>query len=74
MSNMGMFGMGSWVGIVSALLFVASFYFTLTFFEQLKLEDGRVSKQAKIAAVICLAVALLLPVVYQLYFVNEMMR
>ncbi len=74
MSNMGMFGMGSWVGIVSALLFVASFYFTLTFFEQLKSEDGRVRKQSKIAAVICLTVALLLPAVYQLYFVNEMMR
>lgn len=74
MSNMGMFGMGSWMGIVSALLFVASFYFTLTFFEQLKSEDGRVRKQSKIAAVICLTVALLLPAVYQLYFVNEMMR
>lgn len=74
MSNMGMFGMGSWMGIISALLFVASFYFTLTFFEQLKSEDVRVRKQAKIAAVICLAVALLLPAVYQLYFVNEMMR
>lgn len=74
MSNMGMFGMGSWMGIISALLFVASFYFTLTFFEQLKSEDVRVRKQSKIAAVICLAVALLLPAVYQLYFVNEMMR
>lgn len=74
MSNIGMFGMGSWMGIVSALLFVASFYFTLTFFEQLKSEDGRVRKQSKIAAVICLTVALLLPAVYQLYFVNEMMR
>ena len=74
MSNMGMFGMGSWMGIVSALLFVASLYFSLTFFEQLKSEDGRLSKQAKIAAVICLAGALLLPAVYQLYFVNEMMR
>lgn len=74
MSNMGMFGMGSWVGIVSALLFVASFYFTLTFFEQLKSEDERVRKQVKVAAVICLTVALLLPAVYQLYFVNEMMR
>jgi|GEM_PF-979935 len=74
MSNMGMFGMGSWMVIVSALLFVASFYFTLTFFEYLKSEDERVRKQSKIAAVICLAVALLLPAVYQLYFVNEMMR
>lgn len=74
MSNIGMFGMGSWMGIVLALLFVASFYFTLTFFEQLKSEDGRVRKQSKIAAVICLTVALLLPAVYQLYFVNEMMR
>ena len=74
MSNMGMFGTGSWVMIVSVLLFVASFYFTLTFFEHLKSEDERLSKQAKIAAVICLSAALLLPAVYQLYFVNEMMR
>ncbi|WP_285228747.1 hypothetical protein [Planococcus sp. ISL-109] len=43
MSNMEMFGAGSWMGIVWVLLFVASFYFTL-------------------------------PVVYQLYFINEMMR
>lgn len=74
MSNMEMFGMGGWTGIASALLFVASFYFTLTFFEHLKSEDGRLRKQSKLAAVICLALALLLPAIYQLYFVNEMMR
>ncbi|KYG60143.1 hypothetical protein [Planococcus maritimus] len=74
MSNMEMFGLGSWTGVVSAFLLVASFYFTLTFFEQLKSQDARLTKQAKIAAVICLVIALLLPAVYQLYFVNEMMR
>ncbi|MGM0896668.1 MAG: hypothetical protein ACQEV0_02155 [Bacillota bacterium] len=74
MSDMGMFGAASWMGIVSALLLVAGFYFTLTFFEQLKDGEQRLRKQAKIAAVLCLAGALLLPVVYQLYFINEMMR
>ncbi|MFC4713665.1 hypothetical protein [Planococcus dechangensis] len=74
MSEIGMFGAGSWLGIVSALLFAASLYFALTFFEQLKTGEHRLLKQAKIAAVLCLAGALLLPAIYQMYFINEMMR
>lgn len=74
MSEIGMFGAASWMGIVSALLFAASFYFALTFFEQLKAGEQRLQKQAKIAAVLCLAGALLLPAIYQMYFINKMMR
>lgn len=74
MSEIGMFGAASWMGIVSALLFAASFYFALTFFEELKRDERRLQKQAKIAAVLCLAGALLLPAVYQMYVINEMMR
>lgn len=74
MSEIGMFGAANWPGLVSALLFAASFYFALTFFEQLKAGEQRLQKQAKIAAVLCLAGALLLPAIYQMYFINEMMR
>lgn len=44
MSDMGMSGAASWMGIVSALLFVVGFYFTLTFFEQLRDGEQRLRK------------------------------
>lgn len=50
------------VGIVSTVLIVLCFYFTLTFFQHLKLGDERLTKQSKLAAIVCLAASLLLPV------------
>ena len=58
----------NWIGILSTVLWIASFYFTLTFIESLRNSDGRIIKQSKLAAVVCLALALLLPIAYSLIF------
>lgn len=51
-----------WIGIASVLLVIFCFYFTLTFFENLHKGDERITKQSKLAAIICLGLALLIPV------------
>lgn len=45
--------------IVSAVSGIGCLYFILTFFQYLKIEDDRLAQQSKIAAVVCLAIALL---------------
>lgn len=67
-------GTGNWLGILSIVFIVLCFYFTLTFFQYLKEEDARLTKQSKLGAVICLAVSLLIPAIYNLYIFFEMMR
>ncbi|MBS4175555.1 hypothetical protein KHA87_20065 [Bacillus sp. FJAT-49736] len=67
-------GTGNWLGILSTIFIVLSFYFGLSFFQYLKLGDERLIKQSKIAAVICLAFGLLIPVFYGLYLYNQMMK
>jgi hypothetical protein len=74
MSNINLMGTGSWLGILSTILMVLCFYFTLTFFQHLKLGDERLIKQSKLAAVFCLALGLLIPALYSLYIYNEMMK
>ena len=74
MSNLGLLGTGNWIGILNAALIVLSFYFTLTFFEHLRKGDERLTKQSKITATICIALALMIPVFYNLYIYNEMMK
>ncbi|MGE7602354.1 hypothetical protein ACQKL5_07555 [Peribacillus sp. NPDC097675] len=66
-------GTGNWLGILSTILFILGFYFTLTFFQSLKSGDERIIRQYKLAAVISLALGLLVPALYNLYLVNEMM-
>lgn len=48
--------------IISILLIIFCFYFTLTFIENLGKGDERTIKQSKIAAVICLGLALIIPI------------
>ena len=74
MNDMSMFGVGNWIGIFSTVLLIICFYFTLTFFQNVKSGDERLMKQAKLAAVICLALALLFPAFYNFYLVNQMMQ
>lgn len=62
-----MVGAGNWLGILSALLIILCFYFSLTFFQSLQSEDKRIIRQYKLAAVICLALGLLIPAFYNLY-------
>ncbi len=64
---------GIWLGIFSALMFTASLYFTLTYFEHLKHEDTQLIRKSKFFAVISLLLGLLAPVLYQLYLFNQMM-
>ena len=66
--------MGNWIGILSTIFWVLCFYSTLSFFQNLHNDDERLTKQFKLAAVICLAVALLLPVFYSLLFYAQMNR
>lgn len=74
MNDMNFMGAGNWIGMLSTILIITCFYFTLTFFQHLRLKDERVVKQSKLAAVICLALGLLLPVLYGFYMYNQMMR
>ncbi|GAB4073164.1 hypothetical protein GCM10028778_07550 [Barrientosiimonas marina] len=53
-----------WIAIISVLLTISSFYFTLSFIESLHKKDERITKQSKAAAIICLGIALILPVIF----------
>ncbi|MGE7661171.1 hypothetical protein ACQKL6_05560 [Peribacillus sp. NPDC097197] len=66
-------GTGNWLGILSTILFILGFYFTLTFFQSLRSGDVRIIRQNKLAAVISIALGLLIPAIYNLYLLNEMM-
>ncbi|MFD1032646.1 hypothetical protein [Metaplanococcus flavidus] len=70
----GLWGTGNLLGILSTLLIIVSIYFTFTFFEHLKSGDDRLRKQSKTAALICIAIALLIPAFYNMYINYEMMR
>lgn len=74
MPDAGLLGSGHWIGILSIVLLIGGIYFTFTFFEYLKDGEQRLKKQAKWAALICIAAALLVPAFHQLYLYNEIMR
>lgn len=74
MGNLNLLGAVNWVGILSIIFILLCFYSILTFFQHLKNNDERLIKQSKLAAVFCLAVALLMPALYNLYIYSEMMR
>ncbi|WP_277587150.1 hypothetical protein [Psychrobacillus antarcticus] len=67
-------GTGNWLGIFSTAFIILCFYFTLSFFQHLKQGDARLTRQSKLGAVICLAISLLIPAMYNLYMFNEMMK
>ncbi|AIF45332.1 hypothetical protein [Virgibacillus sp. SK37] len=56
----------TWIKVIAVISFVLSFYFTLTFFENVSKGDERVNKQLKAAAVICFGIAFLLPLLFSL--------
>ncbi|MEK4485417.1 hypothetical protein MHH81_07390 [Psychrobacillus sp. FSL H8-0484] len=66
--------MGIWIGIFSAFTFAICLYFSLTYFEHLKNDDDRLIRQSKLFAVLSLLLALIFPVLYQLYLLNRMMN
>lgn len=59
---------GFWIQILAVVFIVLSFYFTLTFFQQLKSEDQSNANQSKQAAIVCLALGLAILTVYSLLF------
>ncbi|MFF2753006.1 hypothetical protein ACFVR1_04505 [Psychrobacillus sp. NPDC058041] len=74
MANMNLLGAGNWLGILSTILIVLCFYFSLSFFQHLKTGEERLIKQSKFAAVFCLAMSLLIPALYSLFIYNQMMK
>lgn len=74
MDNLSMLSSAKWIGIVSKLFIVLCFYFTLTFLQYLKVDDKSQTEQAKKGAVLCLAIALLVPVIYNIYISYKMME
>lgn len=60
--------LSGWTVIISIVLFIFSFYFVLTFIENLHKGDERITKQSKFAAIICLSTALFTPVLTSLLF------
>ncbi len=53
-----------WVSMISILLLILCFIFTLNFIENLQEGDKRIAKQSKIVAIICLALSLFIPIFY----------
>ncbi|WP_442600085.1 hypothetical protein [Neobacillus sp. D3-1R] len=74
MSTSGMLGVGNWIGILTTCLIILCFYFTLTFFEQLRKGEERIIKQSKIAATICFTLAFIIPAIYKYYIYQQMMK
>jgi hypothetical protein len=74
MYNINLMGTANWLGIFSVILIVLCFYFSLSFFYYLKLGDERLIKQSKFAAVLCLALSLLIPAIYNFYVYYQMMK
>ncbi|WP_203364666.1 hypothetical protein [Bacillus sp. REN10] len=74
MEGFNIFSPANWIGIVSTVFIILCFYFLLTFFQHLKSDNEREVNQSKLAAVICLAIALLVPAIFNLYIFNEMMK
>lgn len=74
MGATGQFNMMGWLGLISPVMLVACLYFVLMYFQHLKNEEERLIKQTRLAAIICLAIALLVPAIYSFYMLNQMMR
>jgi hypothetical protein len=64
MSRMEVSREGIGMSIILILLIVLCFYYTLTFFESLRKGDERIIKQSKFAAIICMAIALIIGIIY----------
>ncbi|WP_100404087.1 hypothetical protein [Bacillus sp. FJAT-42315] len=71
MEEVNVFGWANWIGILSTTFTILCFYFSLTFFQHLKSDNERMINQSKLAAVICLALALLVPAIYNLYILTR---
>jgi len=57
-----------WIGIVSIIFYILTFYFVLAFIENLYKDDERVARQSKIIAMFCFVIALVFPALYSLIY------
>lgn len=57
---------GIWLTFVTPIFLVCTLFFTLSFFQYLKNDDQRLMAQSKWAAIISMAIALLVPAIYQI--------
>jgi len=73
MENLNVFSSANWINILTMIFLVLCFYFTLMYFQYLKENDDRLIKQSRLVAVICLAIALLVPAFYNFYIFTKMM-
>ncbi|MCT2536264.1 hypothetical protein NC661_13490 [Aquibacillus koreensis] len=53
-----------WISIISVLLIILCFSYTLTFIENIHQGDKRIAKQSKLVAIMCLGLGLLIPIVF----------
>ena len=74
MENLNVFSSANWINILVMIFLVLCFYFTLMYFQYLKENDDRLIKQSRLVAVICLAIALLVPAFYNFYIFTKMME
>ena len=74
MEMMNQFSSVIGLSFIPPLFFISCFYFTLTFFQQLKTGDETRIKKAKIGAIVSLTLALLLPVILQMIMYFLMMQ
>ena len=72
MDNLNVVGSANWINILAMVFIVVCFYCTLMYFQYLKEGDDRLIKQSRLAAVICLAIALLVPAFYNFYIFTKM--
>lgn len=68
MEGFSLWNMDILPNIITFILIVFCFYYTLSFFEHLKGDDIKEMKKSKRSAVICLAAALAVPVLTYVYY------
>lgn len=74
MEMMNQSGLIYWLTFIPPLFYISCFYFTLTFFQQLKVGDETRIKKAKIGAILSLILALFIPSIAQMIMFFSMMR
>jgi len=65
---------GIWLTFVTPIFLVSALYFTLSFFQYLKMDNDRLMTQSKWGAVISLAIALIVPAIYQIVVYYQVMN
>ncbi|MEK5080570.1 hypothetical protein MKX73_16735 [Solibacillus sp. FSL W7-1436] len=65
---------GIWLTFITPIFLITALYFTLSFFQHLKTDNDRLMTQSKWGAVISLAIALIVPAIYQIVVYYQVMN